>query len=370
MSVAMLASTVIMPAEAGTTRATPIRHTVQPTFFVRDVPVYGDLVLSPMAGYSDMPYRLICREHGSAMSYTEFVPAEAVLHGNHKTLRMLRFDPGERPVVFQFFGSDEIALETAARRLEELGADVIDLNMGCSVSNVAGRGAGAGLLRDPAKIGRIFRRLTQAVSIPVTGKIRLGWDDDSRNSREVARVLEDSGAALIAVHGRTKAQAYGGQADWDAIAEVKRTVKIPVVGNGDVKTVADIERIRRHTGCDAVMIGRAAIGNPWIFRRRDREQVSLADQVVLVRRHLALMLDFYGFERGLILFRKHVVKYVKGVPGAADLHQRMMACEEADRFVDLIAEWEAGVNGSATNVPAGASAKRWTGEPAGGCDKP
>ena len=349
MSVALLAPSMAKPAEAGPARITPIRHSLQPAFFVRDVPVYGDLILSPMAGYSDMPYRLICREHGSAMSYTEFVPAEAVLHGNHKTLRMLRFDPGERPVVFQFFGSDEAALEAAARRLEALGADIVDLNMGCSVSNVAGRGAGAGLLRDPIKIGRIFRRLTQAVSIPVTGKIRLGWDDASRNSREVARVLEDNGASLIAVHGRTKAQAYGGQADWDAIAEVKQAVKIPVVGNGDVRAVADIERMQRHTGCDAVMIGRAAIGNPWIFRRRDREQVDLADQVDLVRRHLALMLDFYGRERGLILFRKHVVKYVKGVPGTADLHQRLMACQEADRFVDLIDEWEASVNGRADN---------------------
>jgi nifR3 family TIM-barrel protein len=329
------------PAEVGATNSILIRHTAQPTFYVRDVPVYGDLILSPMAGFSDMPFRLICREFGSAMSYTEFVSAEAVLHGNEKTQRMLRFEPSESPMVMQFFGCDEDNLEEAARRLEALGPDIIDLNMGCSVNNVAGRGAGAGLLRDPAKIGRIFTRLTKTVSVPVTGKIRLGWDDEMRNYREVARVLEDSGASLIAVHGRTKAQAYSGQADWDAIAEVKRSVSIPVVGNGDVRTIADIERIKRHTGCDAVMIGRAAIGNPWIFQRRDRDQVGLVDQTALVRRHLALMLEFYGRERGLILFRKHVVKYVKGVHGAADLHQRMVTCEEADEFVDLIAEWEA-----------------------------
>ena len=319
----------------------PVRHTPQPSFYIRDVPVYGDLILSPMAGFSDMPFRLICREYGSAMSYTEFVSAEAVLSGNPKTLRMLSFAPSESPMTFQFFGCDEDNLEAAARRLEALGPDVLDLNMGCSVSNVAGRGAGAGLLRDPAKIGHIFKRLTRAASVPVTGKIRIGWDDHTLNYREVARALEDSGASLIAAHGRTKMQAYGGQADWDAIAEVKQTVKIPVVGNGDVRSVADIERIKRHTGCDAVMIGRAAIGNPWIFQRRDRGQVSLADQTALVRRHLALMLEFYGRERGLILFRKHVVKYVKGVHGAADLHQRMVTCEEADQFIDLIAEWEA-----------------------------
>ncbi|HLF27652.1 MAG TPA: tRNA dihydrouridine synthase DusB [Anaerolineae bacterium] len=326
-----------LPAEAGA----PIHHRPQPSFYVRDVPVYGDLILSPMAGFSDLPFRLICREYGSAMSYTEFVSAEAVLHGNDKTLHMLSFRPSENPMVFQFFGSDEDNLEAAARRLEPLGPDILDLNMGCSVNNVAGRGAGAGLLRDPIKIGRIFARLTRAVSLPITGKIRIGWDDHTRNYREVARVLEDNGAALIAVHGRTKLQAYSGQADWDAIAEVKQTVKIPVIGNGDVSSVADIERIRQHTGCDAVMIGRAAIGNPWIFQRRERSEVDLADQTALVRSHLALMLDFYGRERGLVLFRKHVVKYVKGVYGTADLHQRMVTCEEADQFIELIAEWEA-----------------------------
>jgi nifR3 family TIM-barrel protein len=329
-----------MPTKIGTL-GIPIRHTPQPTFWIREVPVYGDVILSPMAGFSDMPYRLICREYGSAMSYTEFVSAEAVLHGSAKTLRMLAFKPVESPMVFQFFGSHEDKLEAAARRLERLGPDIIDLNMGCSVKNVSGRGAGAGLLRDPAKIGRIFRRLVKAVSVPVTGKIRVGWDKASRNHREVARVLEDSGASLIAVHGRTKMQAYTGQADWDAIAEVKQTVKIPVVGNGDVRAAADIERMKRHTGCDAVMIARAAIGNPWIFQRRDRHEVSLADQAALVRRHLALMLEFYGRERGLVLFRKHVVKYVKGVHGASDLHHRMVTCEEADEFIDLIAEWEA-----------------------------
>ena len=333
----------------------PIRHSPQPAFYVRDVPVYGDLILSPMAGFSDLPFRLICREFGSAMSYTEFVSAEAVLHHNPKTMRMLSFRSCESPMVFQFFGSDEDNLVEAARRLEALGPDILDLNMGCSVRNVAGRGAGAGLLRDPAKIGRILSRLTKAVSVPVTGKIRLGWDDDSRNHREVARVLEDNGAALIAVHGRTKMQAYTGAADWDAIAEVKQAVRIPVVGNGDVRSTADIERMQQHTGCDAVMIARAAIGNPWIFQRRDREQVDLADQTALVRRHLALMLDFYGRERGLILFRKHVVKYVRGVFGASDLHQRMVTCEQPDEFIELIAEWEA--RGAQVPAPAARAAE-------------
>ncbi len=312
-----------------------------PAFWVRDIPVYGDLILSPMAGFSDKPYRLICREYGSAMSYTEFVSVDGILHGNERTIgQMLDYDPSERPVVFQIFGSDEDKIEAAARRIEGLGPDIIDLNMGCSVAKVSGRGAGAALLREPAKIGRIFARLTRALSVPVTGKIRLGWDQNSRNYLEVARAMEDNGAALIAIHGRTKAQAYNGEADWEPIAEIKSRVTIPVIGNGDVRCVADIDRIKRQTGCDGVMIARAAIGNPWIFRRKDAEQVTLAEKSALIRRHLALMLDFYGRERGLILFRKHVVKYVRGLAHITQVKAQLVTCTEPDEFIALMNAYE------------------------------
>jgi tRNA-dihydrouridine synthase B len=313
-----------------------------PTFKIRDIPVYGDLVLSPMAGFSDKPYRLICREYGSAMSYTEFVSADGILHGNNRTLEMLRFDPAEHPVlVFQIFGHDEITLAEAARKIEQLGPDVIDLNMGCSVKKVSARGAGAALLKDPAKIGRIFARLNKAVSVPVTGKIRLGWDNESLNYLEVARIMEDNGAALIAVHGRTKVQAYQGQANWDAIARIKQTLSIPVIGNGDVSTVADIERIKQHTGCDAVMIARAAIGNPWIFQRKDIENVTLAEKAALIRRHLELMLDFYGRERGLILFRKHIVKYIRGMANSSKVRAKLVTCTHSEEFISLMDTYEA-----------------------------
>jgi len=154
-------------------------QTTTPVFWVRDIPVYGDVILSPMAGFSDKPYRLICREYGSAMSYSEFVSVEGILYGNARTQQMLKFDPSESPMVFQMFGKDEAKIETAARKIEELGPDIVDLNMGCSVRKVSGRGSGAALLKDPARIGRIFRRLTRALTVPVTGKIRLGWDQDS-----------------------------------------------------------------------------------------------------------------------------------------------------------------------------------------------
>jgi nifR3 family TIM-barrel protein len=312
----------------------------QPTFLIRDIPVYGDLILSPMAGFSDKPYRLLCREYGSAMSYTEFVSVDGILHDNERTSHMLAFDPSERPMVFQIFGSDEDKIEEAARRIEPLGPDIIDLNMGCSVPKVSGRGAGAALLKEPAKIGRIFARLTRALSAPVTGKIRLGWDDNSLNYLEVAKVLEDSGAALIAVHGRTKAQAYNGWANWDAIAEIKQAVKIPVIGNGDVNCVADIERIKQHTGCDGVMIARAAIGNPWIFQRKDIHQVTLAEKSRLIHRHLNLMLEFYGEERGLILFRKHVVRYVRGLAHIAQVKAKLITCTRPEAFIELMNQYE------------------------------
>jgi len=311
-----------------------------PVFWVRNLPIYGDVVLAPMAGFSDLPYRMIARDFGSAMGYTEFVSVDGILQGNRKTLRMLDFHPSEYPMTFQVFGSNENKIVEACQRIEQLGPHIIDLNMGCSVAKVSGRGAGAALLCTPDKIGRIFNRLSKLLSVPVTGKIRLGWDHTRRNYLEVAQILEDNGAALIAVHARTKAQAYTGAADWDAIAEIKQRVKLPVIGNGDVKCVADIERMKQHTGCDAVMIGRAAIGNPWIFARKDRHEVTFAEKAALIRRHLGLMLDYYDEDYGLILFRKHVVKYISEIQGAAKLRAALVTCTAAEDFIALLAEAE------------------------------
>ncbi|MFN8471422.1 MAG: tRNA-dihydrouridine synthase [Anaerolineae bacterium] len=319
-----------------------VEPTNAPTFFVRDIPVYGNLILAPMDGFSDMPFRLICREMGSAMSYSEFVNVDE-LGGKRwpeKAARKLVFDPSERPMTFQVYGHDEDRLVAVAERLLPLGPSMLDLNMGCSVDTIAGRGAGAGLLCTPPKIGRIIRRLSDALPIPVTGKMRLGWDDASRNYLDVARLLEDSGASLIAVHGRTKQQAYRGTADWDAIAAVKAAVRIPVLGNGDVRTPADIERMQAHTVCDGVMIGRGAIGNPWIFARRAPHEVTLDEKIALVRRHLALNLDFYGPELGLILFRKHVVRYIESIRSLAGYRTRLLTCTDVEEFVALVTEGE------------------------------
>jgi len=311
-------------------------ETGSPVFNVGPLPVYGDLVLSPMAGFSDLPFRSLCRELGSAMSYTEFVNAIDVVQGNPYVAQRTAYTPEERPVVFQLFDSDPDRLLEAALRLQELGPDVVDINMGCSVRRVSGRGAGAGLLRAPLKIARIFRKLSRALEVPVTGKIRLGWDDDCRNYRLIARVIEENGGALVAVHGRTKAQGYGGKADWDAIAEIKADLSIPVLGNGDVRTVADLERLKAYTNCDGVLVGRGAIGNPWIFSRMDRQQVTPQQVRQTMLRHLERMLSFYGGERGLVLFRKHLSRYLSPAPLTKEQRQRLLTCERPVDFIVLL----------------------------------
>jgi tRNA-dihydrouridine synthase B len=314
----------------------------RPLFYVRETPVYGELILSPMDGYSDLPFRLLCRELGSAMSYTEFVNVESLgWHGDRGEIAWmkLKFEPIERPVVFQIYGHDEDRIVETARRLQDRGPDIIDINMGCYVKKVAERGAGSGMLREPNKVARLMARLTHTLSVPVTAKIRLGWDEQTRNYMEIAKILEDNGASLIAVHARTKEQGLTGSVNWAAIGEIKQAIKIPVIGNGDVKTVADIARMKAQTGCDAVMIGRAAIGNPWIFAHKDREQVTPSEKIALMRRHLALNLDFYGQHWGLVLFRKHACRYISSAHGAAALRNALMTCNELGEVEHLLEEY-------------------------------
>ncbi len=274
------------------------------------------------------------------MSYTEFVNVDDLQSrrgGNRRARQRLRFREHERPVAFQIYGHDVDRIVDTADRLQELGPDIIDINMGCYVKKISERGAGAGMLRDPCLIARLMERLVAVLHIPVSAKIRLGWDDDTRNYLQVARALEDHGASLVAMHARTRAQAYAGHADWDAIAAVKQALSVPVIGNGDVRAPADIERMKAHTGCDGVMIGRAAIGNPWMFQCKDRQQVSLADRLVLLREHLDLNLEFYGAQKGLVLFRKHVARYIEGTPAAArDLRVALLTCDRKQDFEALL----------------------------------
>ncbi len=315
--------------------------TVESTFYVRDIPVYGDVILSPMAGFSDVPYRALCRAYGSAMNYTEFVPAESLLGRRNPLWRRLDFKPGEEtPLVFQIFGNDAQKILRAAQRIEELGPDIIDINMGCSTRKVSGRGAGVGMMLQPELVAETFSLLTKHLTVPVTGKIRLGWDDEQRNYLEIGRIMEENGASLIALHGRTKEQKYNSEADWDAIAALKQAVSVPVIGNGDVRTPADIEAMKAHTGCDAVMVGRAAVGNPWIFARQERAHLTFREIAATIRLHLREMVDYYGDPDGLILFRKHLRRYFSGWSAKPYL-QKLLVTPDLAAFEDLLQETEA-----------------------------
>lgn len=277
-----------------------------PTFRIGNIPIQGDLILAPMDGITDYAFRGLCRRLGSALSVTEFINDLDVHEDNPRYPKRMVFDASHRPLSLQLLGENpEGMLSAAIHLVARVQPDLLDINLGCQSKNVTSRGAGAALLKTPEKIGRIFHLMTRQFDIPVTGKIRLGWDDDSLNYLEVAKTIQDNGGAMVAVHGRTRQQAYRGKARWEPIQEIKAALQIPVIGNGDVRTVADIEAIKAQTGCDAVMIGRAAVGNPWIFSRMDREDVppSLVLQTLLD--HLDSMLGFYD-ERGVITFRKYL----------------------------------------------------------------
>ncbi len=300
--------------------------------------IAGKLVLAPMAGFTDSPYRRIARRHGAALVYTELVSAEGIVRGNRKTLDLTRFTAEERPIAIQLFGRDPAVMAEAARRVEELGPDLIDINMGCCAPRVCSGGSGAGLLLDPALAGAVASAVAGAVRLPVSVKIRIGWDDSSRNYRELLPRIEDAGISLVAVHGRTRAQKYTGKADWKAIAEIASRTRLPVIGNGDILSHSDALERLGSSGCTAVMVGRAAIGNPWIF---DGTHPSNSDLAGEVRTHLGLMSEFYG-ERGIILMRKHLARYFHGFRNAARLRAELVRAMSFKEAIILVDRFESG----------------------------
>ncbi|MGD8621977.1 MAG: tRNA-dihydrouridine synthase family protein [Anaerolineales bacterium] len=299
-------------------------------FNVGNIRVENDLILAPMDGYSDYPFRSICRRYGSALSYTAFVSAIDLLQGNQDAWHALTYSPQERPVVFQIFDDDEQRLLDAAVQIERLEPDIIDINMGCSVRRVSGRGAGAGLLRDPGKIGRIMARLSADLSVPVSAKIRLGWDNRELNYLEVVDAITENGGSLIAVHGRTRSQGYKGNANWDAIAEIKAHTVVPVIGNGDVRSLDDIKRFLKHTACDGIMIGRGAIGNPWIFSRHKRTNILPNEVRNIVFEHFDKMLAYHGEHQGMLRFRKHLKAYLGCYDISGEKLRSLLTCTDPD----------------------------------------
>jgi tRNA-dihydrouridine synthase B len=313
-------------------------------------PIESDspFLLAPLAGVSDSPFRRLAREQGASIVYTEMVSADGLVRGNQATIDYCAFDPMERPIGIQLFGADPDVMADAARRLCDLPdaerPDIIDINMGCPVRKVVNRSAGAALLNNVPLLQGIVRKMSAASSLPVTAKVRLGWDGNSRNVVDVAKALEDAGAAAVAIHARTRAEKFEGPAHWEMIGEAKRAVRIPVIGNGDVRTQADALKMLTETGCDAVMLGRAAFGDPWVFRRvrafHERGE-SLSPPTATERleaglRHLQMMVDDVGEASATREMRKHVAWYIKGLPRSARVRDQVNHTQSTAEMAGLL----------------------------------
>jgi tRNA-dihydrouridine synthase B len=294
--------------------------------------INGNLALAPLAGYTDSPYRQIVKNYGAALVITELISADGIIRGNRKTTELLQFIDTERPLGIQLFGSDPGIMAEAAKKAEELQPDFIDINIGCSVRRVLRGGSGAALLSDPELLGQIASGVVKSVRVPVTAKMRIGTDVNNKNYIEIVNILQESGIAFVSVHGRTRAQGFRGEVDWDAIAEIKAYSRIPVIGNGDIKTHEEAILRLKSTSCDAVMIGRAAVGNPWIFNGKIPTHHEIAKQI---KEHLDLMLDFYG-DKGIKLFRKHIVKYIRGMKDSAKLRAVLVNANTKEEIVEQI----------------------------------
>lgn len=285
-----------------------------------EVPV----ALAPMAGITDLPYRIICRELGCGFTVSEMVSAKGLLFKNKKTKKMLEIDAKERPTAIQLFGSNPDEISEAAKIVEATGADIIDFNMGCPVPKIVNNGDGSALMKNEKLAGEILAALVSAVKIPVTVKFRTGWSEDSINAMTIAKIAEESGVAAVAVHGRTREQFYAGKADWSVIGKVKEAVNIPVFGNGDIFSASDANKMIAETKCDGVMIGRGADGNPWIFAELKANFLGLEyvpptmdEKFEMMIRHLTMLIDFKGEVIACKEMRRHVNSYVKGLTYAA-----------------------------------------------------
>lgn len=306
---------------------------------IGNVVLENNIVLAPMAGVTDLPFRLLCKEQGAGLICMEMVSAKAIYFNNKNTMELLEIHPKECPVSLQLFGSDADIIAEMAKRIEERPFAILDINMGCPVPKVAGNGEGSALMRNPKLVAEIVEKTARAVSKPVTVKIRKGFNDREVNAVEIAHIVQECGAAAVAVHGRTREQYYSGKADWDIIRQVKERVSIPVIGNGDVVDGASAKAMLEQTGCDGLMIGRGAQGNPWIFREilhylntgELLPKASNAEKAEVIKRHIELMLEYKGEYIGIREMRKHLAWYSVGLPGSAQFRNsvNLMETKEA-----------------------------------------
>jgi nifR3 family TIM-barrel protein len=319
------------------------------SFYIGNIEVKNKIILAPMAGVSNSPFRILARKYGAGLVYAEMVSDKGLLHSNEKTLKLLYMTDVEKPMAQQIFGSDKETMVEAALYIDNhSNCDIIDVNMGCPVPKVAVRAqAGASLLKDPDKIYEIVSEIVKQVKKPVTVKIRAGWDDLSKNAVEVARRVESAGASAIAVHGRTRSQGYSGFADLDIIKAVKEAVKIPVIGNGDVIDGPSAKRMLDYTGCDAVMIGRGALGNPWVFREIDAylkdgtivDKPSNDEVKEMMILHLDSLIELKGEKVACLEMRSHGPWYLKGIAHAKELRHKLSRTDTRDEFVKHVNEF-------------------------------
>ena len=314
--------------------------------FTFDDPVF----LAPMAGVTDTAYRVIAHDMGCPLAFAEMVSSQGIHYRNEHTMKMLRTEAGERPIAMQIFAKSAAMAAEAAAYIEEIGtADILDFNMGCPAPKVVKNGEGSALMREPKKAEEILTAVRRATKLPFTVKMRLGWDDASRNAVEIARMAEAVGVDAVAVHGRTREQFYSGNADYAAIAEVKRAINIPVIVSGDIRRPTDLARALDITGADAVMIGRGAQGNPWIFPRlihwlhtgEELPPPTLIERARVILRHLDLLVGYKGEYVGIREMRKHAAWYTRGLAGSAELRERFNRAASKDEFVNILREaWE------------------------------
>ncbi|MFQ6818895.1 MAG: tRNA dihydrouridine synthase DusB [Blautia sp.] len=296
---------------------------------IGSVEIENPFVLAPMAGITDLPFRLLCKEQGAGLLYTEMVSAKAISYHNRNTVSLMETDPKEHPVALQLFGSEPELMGEVAKSIEDRPFDILDINMGCPVPKVVNNGEGSALLKDPALIREIIKAVSGAVRKPVTAKMRIGFEGADVDPVEIARIMEDAGAAAIAVHGRTRQQYYSGRADWETIRRIKEAVSVPVIGNGDVDSPEKAEAMFRETGCDAVMIGRAVRGNPWIFREMNHYFAtgellpgpSLEELKEEILRHARMQIEKKGEYTGIREMRKHVAWYTAGMRHSAGIRR-------------------------------------------------
>ena len=315
-----------------------------PELQIGNVKLETDLILGPMAGVTDLPFRLLCKEQGAGLLCMEMVSAKGIMYNNKNTKFLLTIDERERPVSLQLFGSDPDIISEQAKRIEELPFDILDINMGCPVPKIVNNGDGSALMKNPLLAGEIIEKTARAIQKPVTVKIRKGFDEEHINAVEMAHIAQESGAAAIAVHGRTREQYYSGKADWEIIRKVKEAVKIPVIGNGDVWTPQDAIDMRKQTGCDGVMIGRGAQGNPWIFKQilhyeqtgELLEKPSPQEVTEMILRHAKMQMEFKGEYIGMREIRKHAAWYTAGYKNSAKLRGKINETETYEELKELL----------------------------------